>query len=105
MIFSVGPPMGIGVAYIIGTVSKEVVSDDWRWAMRFTPIFLVAVLTLIVCAYKDPVRGKKAEPTAARPAAPEEKRGFIDDCQLLFKNKSYMLLVFTWAFGLSSYGK
>jgi MFS family permease len=104
MIFGLGPPMGIGLSYIIGILSNVVVSDDWRWAMRFTPLLLVVILIVLLTGYIDPPRGKKKLGVNGE-VLEEEKRSFFYDCSILFKNKSYMLLVFTWAFGLSSYGK
>jgi MFS family permease len=114
VIFNMGPPLGIGLASIIGMVSKDFVSDDWRYSMRFTPVLLGIVLVIILIGYIDPEKASaddnsdQSEPLLSEKNEEQvgtaKPRGYIQDIKLLIKNKTYVLLVFSWASGLSSYG-
>ena len=102
VVFSVGPPLGIGVAYMISLVSKQLISPDWRYSMRFSPFLLLFVLVAIFFLYEEPERrGTQVKSDVSK----INKRGFIMNIKILARNKTYVLLVFSWAFGLSSYGK
>ena len=105
VIFNFGPPVGTGLAYLVGTVAKDIWPTDWRYTLRFTPFILVATLVIIVVAYVEPERLKKAPTNLKSELDVKEKSGFLQDMKILFKNKSFMLFVISWTFGLASLGK
>ena len=112
VLFNMGPPLGIGLSYIIGVLSKELVSDDWRYSMRFTPFFLIFILILILIGYVEPpkanskIENEEEQTLLDKNAASAvlKKRKYIQDVKILFKNRTYVLLVLAWACGLTSYG-
>lgn len=92
-IYFMGPPIGVGLSYVLSLVSKKTVSeDDWRYVMRFTPVLLFLVLIIILIGYKEPKRTSNTQ------------RTFKNDLISLLKNKTYLLLVFTWVCGIASLG-
>ena len=112
ILFNMGAPMGYGVAYLIATISKQIKPDDWRYSMRLTPFILTFILVLILIAYQEPVRGRvnkeKGQIVVNSDEAGVEtfrKQSYKNDLKLLLKNKTYILLAFSWLFGLTSLGK
>lgn len=98
VLFSMGPALGIALAYIIGLISSQAAPNDWRWSMRFTPLLLILVLVMIWIFYEEPERAVTVINNAPK------QRSYSSDIKILIKNRTYLLLVFSWAFGLSSYG-
>jgi MFS transporter, Spinster family, sphingosine-1-phosphate transporter len=110
IVFNLGPPIGFGLSYLIGITAKELNSDDWRYSMRFTPFVLVITLLIIIFGYMDP-RSLQAQKKNKKPyfdmTESEENKGgrtFTGDLAVLCKNKTYLCLLFSWTFGLSSLG-
>lgn len=98
-LYSIGPPLGNGLAYLISLIARDIYPDDWRMAMRFTPFLLAAILVLHTLTYRDPVRlSLKSEDSV-------EKRKFTTDMKILFSNHTYVLLLLCWTFGLTALSK
>ena len=94
-----GAPLGTGFSYLIGLTAKELEPNDWRFTMRFTPIFLTLVLILVLIAYKEPKRELNN-----LVADVEIKRSFGTDLKALLQNKTFVLLTLSWSCCLSSLG-
>jgi MFS family permease len=97
ILFNLGPPVGTGLSYLIGTVSKDLHPNDWRWCLRFTPVFLTFILFLILLAYIDPKRNDSQSTSSNY-----QQRTFMNDLKILFRNKTYVLLIISWTCGLAS---
>lgn len=106
ILFCFGPPVGTGLSYLIATIAKDLEPNDWRYTLRFTPFFLFLTLLIILVAYKEPERIKKLEIGSNDESGQVEakKGGFLHDLKTLSKNKSYLLLIGSWTFGLSALG-
>ncbi len=100
MIYFTGSPIGTGLSYIISVVSKDYISRDWRYAMRLTPFVLCLVLIALLLLYEEPER-KIDEYTSEMSMV---KREYKKDVRTLARNKTYVLLVLAWVFGLSALG-
>ncbi len=54
--FYLGMPIGIGLSYMVGS-NISMYFDDWRWALRFTPLIgFICVILLLICV-SEPQRG------------------------------------------------
>ena len=96
MVINLGPPIGTGLAYLIGLVAKDLAPNDWRFSMRFTPILLIIILIAVIFCYIEPDRDNKE--------SDHIPSSFLDDLKVLLKNKTYILLLFSWTAGLASLG-
>ncbi|KPU76968.1 uncharacterized protein Dana_GF11295, isoform D [Drosophila ananassae] len=76
-------PVGSGLGYIVGSKTAHL-ANNWRWALRVTPILGVIAVVLILLI-KDPPRGH-SEGSQNLEATTYKK----DICELL-KNRSFML--------------
>ncbi|CAF1004559.1 unnamed protein product [Brachionus calyciflorus] len=109
LIFCLGSPLGTGVSYLIGIVSKNVFPNDWRFAMRITPVYTFIVLLTIFIGYLEPERGAVSvdEVDSTEEHFSINKRSqskhFLNDLKILFTNKTYLLLIFTWTTTLAAY--
>jgi len=97
ILFNLGPPVGTGLSYLIGTISKDLHTNDWRWCLRFTPVYLTFILFLILLSYIDPKRIDSQTTSSS-----DQQRTFKNDLKTLFKNKTYVLLIISWTCGLAS---
>lgn len=108
---NIGAPLGTGFSYLIGLVSKDIEPDDWRFTMRFTPFLLSFVLIVIIVAYTEPDRDKPKKKMSVlndesvAVSMKQAQRGFISDLKDLYKNKTFLLLTFSWICCLSSLGR
>ncbi|KAH8283491.1 hypothetical protein KR018_004140 [Drosophila ironensis] len=76
-------PVGSGLGYIVGSKTAHM-ANNWRWALRVTPVLgLVAVLLIMLI--KDPPRGHSEGAQDMEPTTYKQ-----DICALL-KNRSFML--------------
>lgn len=55
-VFYMGPPLGVGLAFLIANTIRDLFPDDWRHAMQFTPIILLILTLLLVFAFQEPGR-------------------------------------------------
>ncbi|XP_030379062.1 protein spinster isoform X3 [Scaptodrosophila lebanonensis] len=76
-------PVGSGFGYIIGSKTATL-ANNWRWALRVTPILGIAAVLLILLI-KDPERG------ASEGSHNMETTSYKDDLKGLVKNRSFML--------------
>ncbi len=115
VLFNFGPPVGYGLAYLIESVAKDVWPNDWRYTLRLTPFILALTLLIIVVGYTEPERfnstkkmnrvGKNDDDEVQDEIETKmEKRSFLDDLKILSKNRTYILLIASWTFGLTSLG-
>jgi MFS family permease len=92
-----GPPIGFGLSYLIGLISHDWFGSDWRYTLRFTQIILILILILTLTCYVEPSRGHHGESEI-------KSNSFIVDMKILFYNKTYILMIFCWTFGIGSLG-
>ena len=104
LVFNLSPPLGTGFSYSVAVACKSLFPGDWRYSMRFTPILLAILLVVIIFAYIEPERRKKK---AVESSVNNEtvKREYKKDVLTLMRNRSYLLLMFSWLFCLSALGK
>ncbi|XP_070134669.1 protein spinster isoform X1 [Drosophila bipectinata] len=76
-------PVGSGLGYIVGSKTAHL-ANNWRWALRVTPI-LGVIAVLLIFLIKDPPRGH-SEGSQNLEATTYKQ----DICELL-KNRSFML--------------
>ncbi|KAH8296952.1 hypothetical protein KR044_001608 [Drosophila immigrans] len=76
-------PVGSGLGYIVGSKTAHL-ANNWRWALRVTPILGVVAVVLIFLI-KDPKRG------ASEATHNLEPTSFMTDIKELVKNRSFML--------------
>ncbi|XP_039484708.1 protein spinster isoform X2 [Drosophila santomea] len=76
-------PVGSGLGYIVGSKTAHL-ANDWRWALRVTPI-LGIVAVLLIWLIKDPVRGH------SEGSHNLEATTYKQDIKALVKNRSFML--------------
>ncbi|XP_062134413.1 uncharacterized protein LOC133844443 isoform X3 [Drosophila sulfurigaster albostrigata] len=76
-------PVGSGLGYIVGSKTAHL-ANNWRWALRVTPILgLIAVVLIFLI--KDPKRGASEASHNLQPTS------FMTDVKELVKNRSFML--------------
>ncbi|XP_030557907.1 protein spinster isoform X1 [Drosophila novamexicana] len=76
-------PVGSGLGYIVGSKTAQL-ANNWRWALRVTPILGVIAVVLILLI-KDPKRGESEGQSDMEPTS------FCIDIKELLKNRSFML--------------
>ncbi|KAL7735945.1 hypothetical protein ACLKA6_002383 [Drosophila palustris] len=76
-------PVGSGLGYIVGSKTAHL-ANNWRWALRVTPILGVIAVVLIILI-KDPKRGQSEGTQHMEPT------DFRTDIKELLKNRSFML--------------
>ncbi|XP_026840879.1 protein spinster isoform X3 [Drosophila persimilis] len=76
-------PVGSGMGYIVGSKTAHL-ANNWRWALRVTPILGVAAVLLIMLI-KDPERGQSEGSHSM------EATSYKKDIKELLKNRSFML--------------
>ncbi|KAH8285024.1 hypothetical protein KR054_004016 [Drosophila jambulina] len=76
-------PVGSGLGYIVGSKTAHL-ANNWRWALRVTPILGVVAVLLIVLI-KDPERGQ------SEGSHHLEATTYKQDIKALLKNRSFML--------------
>lgn len=75
--------MPTSCSYIVGSKTATL-ANDWRWALRVTPILgVVAVIMLYMI--KDPKRGASEGHQGMEPTS------FFEDLKQLCRNRSFML--------------
>ncbi|KAJ8043375.1 Protein spinster-like 1 [Holothuria leucospilota] len=84
MVFYFAIPVGSGLGYIAGS-AVATWFHDWRFALRFTPIFGIVCVFLIICVLKEPQRGQ-----AETSNQPMSNTDYLADLKALTKNKSYI---------------
>ena len=100
LIFCMGPPIGVGLSYLIGIISKDIEPTDWRFSMRITPCILLFILLIIIFGYIEPRHRIETETEINMTSDKTEKTTFIDDLKILLKNKTYILLSLCWILGI-----
>ncbi|KAH8400771.1 hypothetical protein KR009_000939 [Drosophila setifemur] len=76
-------PVGSGMGYIVGSKTAHL-ANNWRWALRVTPILGIVAVFLIVLI-KDPERGQ------SEGSHNLEATTYKQDIKDLIKNRSFML--------------
>ncbi|XP_017027540.1 protein spinster isoform X1 [Drosophila kikkawai] len=76
-------PVGSGLGYIVGSKTAHL-ANNWRWALRVTPI-LGVVAVLLIMLIKDPERGQ------SEGSHHLEATTYKQDIKALLKNRSFML--------------
>ncbi|XP_017010268.2 protein spinster isoform X2 [Drosophila takahashii] len=76
-------PVGSGLGYIVGSKTAHL-ANNWRWALRVTPILGIVAVLLIVLI-KDPERGH------SEGSHNLEATTYKQDIKALVKNRSFML--------------
>ncbi|KAH8252731.1 hypothetical protein KR032_001498 [Drosophila birchii] len=76
-------PVGSGMGYIVGSKTAHL-ANNWRWALRVTPILGVVAVFLIMLI-KDPERGQ------SEGSHDLEATTYKQDIKALIKNRSFML--------------
>ncbi|XP_068146304.1 protein spinster isoform X1 [Drosophila tropicalis] len=76
-------PVGSGLGYIVGS-KTAVLAQNWRWALRVTPVLGMAAVFLIFLI-KDPERGESEGSHNLGPTT------YAQDIKDLVKNRSFML--------------
>ncbi|XP_064551827.1 protein spinster [Drosophila montana] len=76
-------PVGSGLGYIVGSKTAQL-ANNWRWALRVTPVLGVFAVVLILLI-KDPKRGESEGQSHMEPTS------FFIDIKELIKNRSFML--------------
>nr|XP_020506086.1 protein spinster homolog 3-like isoform X2 [Labrus bergylta] len=84
-IFYIFIPIGSGLGYITGA-GMAALTEDWRWALRITPIMGVVGLVLLVFLCPNPPRGA-AETNGE---GVEGQSSYREDVKYLLRNKSYV---------------
>ena len=109
LIFCLGSPLGTGVSYLIGIVSKNVYPDDWRFSMRITPVYTFLVLIAVFIGYEEPARDimaiEQLDSSGEHFSITKrnDSKHFLDDLKILFTKKTYILLMITWTTNLAAY--
>ncbi|CAF1004581.1 unnamed protein product [Brachionus calyciflorus] len=98
ILFCMGPPLGTGLSYLIGILSKDLEPDDWRFSMRITPFALLLILISILTGYFEPKRGKDLKITNND----SNSSSFSQDLKILIKNKTFILLSLCWITGIGA---
>ncbi|EDW09232.1 protein spinster isoform X1 [Drosophila mojavensis] len=76
-------PVGSGLGYIVGSKTAEL-ANDWRWALRVTPVLGVTAVVLL-SMLKDPKRGE------SEGVEQVERASFCVELKDLMKNRSFVL--------------
>ncbi|XP_017479959.1 PREDICTED: protein spinster isoform X2 [Rhagoletis zephyria] len=76
-------PVGSGFGYIVGSETARL-ANDWRWALRVTPMLGIFAVALILLT-KEPVRGESEGSHNLEPTS------YTEDIKDLVKNHSFML--------------
>ncbi|XP_017049497.1 protein spinster isoform X2 [Drosophila ficusphila] len=76
-------PVGSGLGYIVGSKTAHL-ANNWRWALRVTPI-LGIVAVLLIMLMRDPERGH------SEGSHNLEATTYKQDIKALLKNRSFML--------------
>ncbi|XP_017078786.1 protein spinster isoform X3 [Drosophila eugracilis] len=76
-------PVGSGLGYIVGSKTAHL-ANNWRWALRVTPILGIVAVALIILI-KDPERGH------SEGSHNLEATTYKQDIKALLKNRSFML--------------
>ncbi|XP_054737254.1 protein spinster [Anastrepha obliqua] len=76
-------PVGSGFGYIVGSETARL-ANDWRWALRVTPILGIVAVALILLT-KEPERGESEGSHNLEPTS------YTEDIKDLMKNHSFML--------------
>ncbi|KRF80295.1 uncharacterized protein Dvir_GJ22291, isoform D [Drosophila virilis] len=76
-------PVGSGLGYIVGSKTAQL-ANNWRWALRVTPI-LGVIAVMLILLIKDPKRGESEGQSGMEPTS------FCIDIKELLKNRSFML--------------
>ncbi|CAF1442017.1 unnamed protein product [Adineta steineri] len=98
-LFNIAVPLGGGLGYIVGSYVSKAFNNDWRWALRVTPVLGVVCVILLIALVKEPERG------SADGARMQKRSSWFYDVKQVLKIKSFLLttLGFTWvAFALGS---
>lgn len=78
-IFYLAVPVGSGLGYIVGSNIAQA-TNDWRWALRFTPPIGLVCVVLLAIFVKEPKRGGA------------ESQGRLEQTQSsLFEDISYLI--------------
>ncbi|KAM6906954.1 protein spinster homolog 3 [Xenentodon cancila] len=84
-VFYIFIPVGSGLGYIMGAGSVSL-TEDWRWALRITPIMGVVGLILMVLLCPNPPRGA----AETKGDGVSGQSSYLEDIKYLLKNKSYV---------------
>ncbi|PIK46631.1 hypothetical protein BSL78_16496 [Apostichopus japonicus] len=84
MVFYFAIPVGSGLGYIAGK-GVATAFDDWRFALRFTPVFGIICVILIILILREPNRGQAETGNQAM-----SNTNYVTDLRALFKNPSYI---------------
>ncbi|XP_050322844.1 protein spinster isoform X2 [Bactrocera neohumeralis] len=76
-------PVGSGFGYIVGSETARL-ANNWRWALRVTPILGIVAVVLIILI-KEPERGESEGSPHLEPTS------YTEDIKDLVKNHSFML--------------
>ncbi|XP_017839195.1 protein spinster isoform X2 [Drosophila busckii] len=76
-------PVGSGLGYIVGSKTAHF-ANNWRWALRVTPVLGIAAVVLILML-KDPKRGQSEGATNVVATS------YCEDIKDLLRNRSFML--------------
>ncbi|XP_056100609.1 protein spinster homolog 3 isoform X1 [Rhinichthys klamathensis goyatoka] len=78
-------PVGSGLGYIMGATIANA-TEDWRWALRFSPALGGLGLLLLVFLIPNPPRGA----SDTQGGATLESTAYIEDVKYLWKNRSFV---------------
>ncbi|CAF0865140.1 unnamed protein product [Adineta ricciae] len=98
-VFNIAVPLGGGLGYIVGSYVAKAFHNDWRWALRVTPVFGVICVILLCFLVKEPPRGD------ADGAQMQKRSNWFFDVKQVLKIKTFILITlgFTWvSFALGS---
>jgi MFS family permease len=87
-LFYLGPPLGVGLGFLIANTIRDILPNDWRFTMRFTPGFVLFLAILVLVWFHEPERSKSQKGELAaikRRSATHE----------LVSNKTYILIIFS----------
>lgn len=98
-LFYLGPPVGVGLAFLIANTTRDLIPDDWRWTMRITPGVLALLATLTLAFFDEPLRTRSvaSSPVSAVSLRPRTTASILVQ---LASNRTYVLVVLACSFSV-----
>lgn len=93
-LFYLGPPVGVGLGFLVANTIRNLLKDDWRWSMRVTPGVLLVLTLATVFFFHEPER----RPETTNPTQITPLRG--SSLTRLVHNRTYILIVLASSFAV-----
>ena len=93
VLFYLGPPLGVGLGFLFANTVRDLLVDDWRWTLRFTPGVVLLLTVLVIILFEEPERAKSNRSGV-------NAIGNSGLARTLFSNRTYILIVLASSFAV-----